>query len=156
MSVRPYLNLEQVQELDQLFLEAYAFTTSLRARASLASHICAPRVPSPLTESIAALCVPRLFGEQALAFRPGDRHDLGVSVPRAPTRMAAVKGTGPSRWSTLTKTDLRADCLIWVDYADRAVSGSGPVHIWCFDRTVGKMAERVPGDLGPHAGRVSR
>jgi hypothetical protein len=111
------LDWHGVRDLDRIYRDAYADGLARRAREPLARHIDMPKLPELLSVSIAVMAAPRLIGlELKLCRRP---HDLqtrtGVGV--------GVKGTGPSRWITVTASDRLAAWLIWVDYAERIRTG---------------------------------
>jgi hypothetical protein len=131
-----FLTAAEVQELEALYLRAFEFTKMLRKQCALARHVAVPRLPAALSESIAALSVESVFGTGSAPCRPGKLNDLGVERNGRGLLLIAVKGTGPSRWISVTATDLAADCLLWVDYGDRLVKRTENVWLWIFDRPV--------------------
>jgi hypothetical protein len=132
------LNRREIRELDSIYLEALRTIESLRrANPNLGGLLALPRLPSALSESIAADCATRVFGSASLAFRPPGLSDLAVGTARQRKPVVvAVKGTGQAQWITVTKTDLLADCLLWVDYSSRITTGDGTVDVWRFAQRV--------------------
>lgn len=106
-----------IRDLDRIYRHAYADALKLRAREPLARHLNMPKLPELLSLSLAALAAPRLIGaELRLGCPPHDLQTLTGSG-------VGVKGTGPSRWITVTASDRLADWLMWVDYAERIRTG---------------------------------
>lgn len=122
-----------MRDLDLLYLEAFLTIRTLQAERSVGRCLCLPRLPAPLTESIAALSVETVFEPGAQPGRPSDSNDLAVEGVAAVPVVAAVKGTGPAGWVSITVSDRRADCLLWIDYARRLESGGGAVQLIYFD-----------------------
>lgn len=115
------LDRHGVRDLDRISRHAYADAMALRGREPLARHLDTPKLPELLSVSLAAMAAPRLLG---VTLRPGrPPHDLqtrsGVGV--------GVKGTGPSRWITVTASDRLVAWLIWVDYAERIRAGDAVI-----------------------------
>jgi hypothetical protein len=132
-----FLGVEEVVELDRLYLEAFAIVDLVRACGPMGRHVSTPKLPSPLSEGIAALAVPRLLGPDFLAQSPRGRDDMRI-IPGG--RIAAVKGTGACRWISITETDRGADLLIWVDYSRRLVRSARTVDLWLFEGKVKSWA----------------
>ena len=105
-----------------MYCRAYATNAAWRRDEPLARYLHRPKLPEELSISIAAVVAPDLIGAE-VALGPG-LHDLVTLTDLT----VAVKGTGPSRWITLTETDLAADRLVWVDYTDRILGGR-PVQV---------------------------
>jgi hypothetical protein len=129
-----------VCELDRVYRQAYADALALRSSEPLACYLHLPKLPELLSLSLAAITAPQLIGEQLqTGRRPHDLQTLtGAGV--------AVKGTGPTRWITVTASDRLAEWLIWVDYAERIRSG-GPVEV---------LAVRVASGLLDAPARLKR
>ena len=129
-----FLTEAELAELDRLYLAAVSTIEELRAETpGLGKHLCLPRLPTALSEGIGAAVVPRLFGGGAIAFRPGQRNDLGVRYwGKGSAQIIAVKGTGSARWITVTPTDLQADRLLWIDYSRRLRKGAATVDLYLF------------------------
>lgn len=134
-----FLDKSEIRCLDSLYLDCYSHVASLkRAHAVAGKWLVAPRFPSALSESIAAQLVPRLFGNNSRPARGPGLQDLMVLPSKT---SLAVKGTGPSRWISLTGTDLEAEGLIWIDYSRRLTLGAATIDVWCFWGKVGTRAE---------------
>jgi hypothetical protein len=129
-----FLGVEAIVELDRLFLDAYGSIEVLKAQSpATGQHLATPKLPTALSEGIAALAVPRLLGPGCAARNPTGRNDMEIQPDG---RIVAVKGTGPSKWISITKTDLLADCLIWLDYSRRLDSAASSIDLWLFDDPV--------------------
>lgn len=122
MSKPALLNAEGVVRLDRLYRRAYADGLAARETDPLAYCLHLPKLPELLSLSVAAIIAPNLIGADLVLGRAP--HDLETGAGRG----VAVKGTGPTRWITLTAADRLADILIWIDYTDRIVHG-GPVSV---------------------------
>ena len=139
----PLLDRDQILRLDQIYLRAMREIGRLRAsHPDLGHHIVLPRLPNALSESIAADMAPDLFGSGADPARPLDLGDLDVLTAGDVRRRVAVKGTGKTRWITITKTDLSADCLVWVDYSTRLANGTPEIDVWLFDQIVSEWTDQ--------------
>jgi hypothetical protein len=114
----PLLDADGIRRLDRVYRRAYAHAIVERQSEPLARHIHLPKLPELLSLSIAALVGPHLIGAELARGRPP--HDLRTHA----NQDIAVKGTGPSRWITVTAADRQAHILIWVDYAARITRGS--------------------------------
>lgn len=124
-------------ELDQIYLEAVREIGRIRSsHADLGHHISLPRLPNVLSESIAADMAAEVFGTGTEPSRPADLGDLEVLTTSTVRRGVAVKGTGKTKWITITKTDLAADCLVWIDYSKRLTTGIRELDVWFFNRRV--------------------
>jgi hypothetical protein len=126
------LEIADLWQLDRLYLEATRRIDEIR-RERLGAYIQKPKLPAALTEGLAALAAPSIFG--ARATRPSQgRSDLALDGSDGSTgHLIAVKGTAAARWVTITQTDLEASALVWIDYSDRAADGVAPVNLWIFD-----------------------
>jgi hypothetical protein len=113
------LDADGIRQLDRVYRHAYAWAVELRASEPLAFHLHLPKLPELLSLSIAALAAPDLVGAELVRGR--QPHDLQTRAGKD----VGVKGTGPSRWITVTAADRLAHTLIWVDYAERITGGGG-------------------------------
>jgi hypothetical protein len=116
------LDGESIRRLDRIYVARYRQALTDRIVEPLAAHLHLPKVPEPLSVSIAALHARRTIGAEVhRAPFPDDLRD-------AEGRRIGVKGTGPSAWITVTATDRVSDVLVWVDYAARVLHGA-PVRV---------------------------
>ena len=103
-----------------------------------------PKLPAALSEGIAEMMLPKLFDVRLIVDPPGNT-DLAFMNERDGIHLIAVKGTGPSRWITVTLTDLQADDLVWVDYSHRITGRNQPTKLWVF--SVGSWMRPGPRTL---------
>jgi hypothetical protein len=115
------LDRDGIRDLDRIYRDAYADALALRTREPLARHLNMPKLPELLSLSLAAVAAPKLIGAQLTLGCPP--HDLQTLTGSG----VGVKGTGPSRWITVTASDRLADWLMWVDYAERIRTGDAVV-----------------------------
>ena len=142
-----FLLPHELQALDGLYLLATRAVNELREAHPVGRHLQRPKLPSTLTEGLAAAMVPTVFGPAALARRPrSGRSDIEVTnSDSVPDLLVAVKGTGAARWITVTATDIEAGCLFWLDYTERLETLESPAWLWVFERPLAEWLQ--PGRI---------
>jgi hypothetical protein len=122
------VTLEEVHELDGLFLRAFHAVEDIRRSAPLGSALHAVKVPPRLSEGIVIAYRAQLFGPCTQVLQRCAPHDVTVRTRRKLN--VAVKGSGTSDWAVVTGSDRLADVIVWVDYRDRLADPSRPVLLW--------------------------
>jgi hypothetical protein len=136
-----FLGQDELRALDAIFLAATRAVEELRQKHPVGRHLQRPKLPSALTEGLAAAIAPCVFGATAVARRPrSGRSDLVVTDGTGVERLMAVKGTGSARWISLTQTDMEASCLLWLDYTERIATESSSAGLWVFDGPMTRWA----------------
>lgn len=128
---KPFLSIEELARLDRVYLDLCKYIVQLREKDRVARHVQMPKLPSALSEGIAASASVQLFGPGASPRAVGGRIDLGIARSNE-TLLVGVKGTGGAQWVTITQTDLKGDYVVWVDYTPRLADHSCPVDLWRF------------------------
>lgn len=126
--MRRYLTVEEIADLDRLFLRAFRAVEALRLESRVGVALHAVKVPPRLTESIVATYRDLIFDEQAVLVQACAPHDLSVRIGRRRLNLA-VKGSGMADWAAITAADRVADALMWVDYRARILDDAQPVMV---------------------------
>jgi len=118
------LTIDEMRELSRALRDVFAFLSSLRGRVAAAAQIRNPQVPTALSESLAAhLLQSGSLLPQAIQVRCArDGGDLEGELPDGHTLSIEVKATGEAGRQRVTKKDLEADLLIWIDFGSYFVN----------------------------------
>ncbi len=91
--MRKALTPQEILELDQALIEAFALYKAFRSRVSIARYIKFPQIPAILGESLVITAADRLFGISQEANFGGALSDVRLVTPTGQTRRVEVKAT---------------------------------------------------------------
>ncbi len=125
------LTREELLDLDRTLIEMYSFFRDLRSKSPTAQWIHYPSVPAEFGESLTIYCVENFFGKGWTARLGTKRDESDVVLERlGEQRTVEVKTTGQTSFQEFKPKDLAADFLVWMDFGDRYIKGSGKLDIY--------------------------
>ncbi len=131
--MRRALTLQEIIELDQALIEAFALQRAFRSRVPLARYIKFPQIPAVLSESFVIVTASRLFGTDWKASFGGSVSDVQLLSSTGRTRRVEVKASARHGFQELKAKDLLADALVWIHFGDRFYRGHGTIQIVILD-----------------------
>lgn len=113
------LTLDEVKRLIANLRDVFAYIAVLRNRDGVAIHIQNPKIPSALSQSLAAYLLQsgNLLGERMEVWPSNSGGDLCGRMASGVELTIEVKATGESAFQELGRKDLEAGLLIWLHFA---------------------------------------
>jgi hypothetical protein len=156
MRKRRLLTPCEIVALEALLFRAREAMEQLRRSDPIGVHLQLPKIPARLAESIVASHAKEILGIGTSAVLGDRASDLCAYTDGGFKSTVAVKGTGPARWVTLTRVDLQADCLVWVDYTERMGNHAAPLDVHEFRGPLGAWCRSTRVTLGQLTGMCPR
>jgi hypothetical protein len=148
------------------FLDLSRYRDLMIEEDAIVRMIPAIRLPERISVAIAERCAPTLFKAKVGIAHGNTRSDChmttnGRGAPdrwllhRGEWRRLEIKGSGPTRFSSCTATDVITDYLIWVDFTRVLRDGDAEVEVLLFSgdvpRRAGAGAKLRLADIERHA-----
>lgn len=131
--MRRPLTPQEIVELDQAFVAAFASHRDLKSRIPAARYIKFPQIPAILGESFVIAAAGKLFGTDWKAAFGGSLSDVQLFDSIGRTRRVEVKSTGRHGFQELKAKDLSADTLVWIHFGKQLDEGYGAIQIVILD-----------------------
>ena len=131
--MRKPLTPQEVLDLDQALIEAFASHQAIKRRVPAARHIKFPQVPAVLGESFVIATASKLFGPDWKASFGGPLCDVRLVGSTGQTRRVEVKSTARHGFQEFKAKDLSADTLVWIHFGKRFLEGCGALQIVILD-----------------------
>jgi hypothetical protein len=135
--LRRPLTPQEIIELDQALIEAFALHQAFQSRVSAARYIKFPQIPAIFGESLVIAATNKLFGTGWQAAFGGSLSDVQLLSSTGRIHRVEVKSTGHHGFQELKAKDLLADTLVWIHFGKRFYEGHGAIQIVLLD-TPGK------------------
>lgn len=145
--MRRALTPQEIIELDQALIEAFAFHRAFQSRVPIARYIKFPQIPAVLGESFVIAAASRLFGTGWKADFGGSLSDVRLVSPTGRTRRVEVKATARHDFQELKAKDLLSDTLVWIRFGDRFYEGHGAIQVVILDNPAKYIFEPVRLDI---------
>ena len=127
--MRRPLTPQEIIELDQVLVEAFALHRAFQSRVPVARYIKFPQIPAVLGESFVIAAASKLFGVDWKAAFGGSLSDVQLLSPIGLKRRVEVKSTAHHGFQELKFKDLSADILVWIHFGRRFYEGYGAIQI---------------------------